>query len=55
MSRSLAVSRPRGKATGKKVAGATEAIDGDLGNKAKSAVESIDDPADPKNIKELGN
>ena len=44
-----------GKATGKKVAGATEAIDSDLGGKAKEAVESIDDPADPKNIKELGN
>ena len=44
-----------GKATGKKVAGATEMIDSDLGDKAKSAVESIQDPEDPKNIKELGN
>ena len=44
-----------GKATGKKVAGATEAIDSDLGSQAKSAVESIENPADPKNIKELGN
>ena len=44
-----------GKATGKKVAGATEMIDSDLGSKAKSAVDSIEDPADPKNIKELGN
>ena len=44
-----------GKATGKKVAGATEMIDSDLGDKAKSAVEAIEDPADPKNIKELGN
>ncbi len=44
-----------GKATGKKVAGATEMIDSDLGSKAKQAAESIDDPDDPKNIKELGN
>ena len=44
-----------GKATAKKVAGATEAIDSDLGSQAKSAVESIEDPASPKNIKELGN
>ncbi|MBR1587482.1 MAG: hypothetical protein IJ658_04060 [Kiritimatiellae bacterium] len=44
-----------GKATGKKVAGATEAIDSDLGSQAKSAVEAIQDPASPKNIKELGN
>ena len=44
-----------GKATAKKVAGATEAIDSDLGNQAKAAVESIEDPARPKNIKELGN
>ena len=44
-----------GKATGKKVAGATEMLDEDLGSKAKSAVESIDDPADPKNIKQLGD
>ena len=43
------------KATGKKVAGATEALDTDLGQKAKDAVESIDDPDNPKNIKELGN
>ena len=44
-----------GKATGKKVAGATEAIESDLGSQPKSAVEAIDNPADPKNIKELGN
>lgn len=44
-----------GKATAKKVAGATEMIDSDLGSKAKQAVESIDDPDDPKNIRELGN
>ena len=44
-----------GKATAKKVAGATDAIDSDLGSQAKSAVESIEDPASPKNIKELGN
>ena len=44
-----------GKATGKKVAGATEAIDSDLGDKAKDAIESIQDPGNPKNIKELGN
>ncbi len=44
-----------GKATAKKVAGATEMIDNDLGSKAKQAAESIDDPDDPKNIKELGN
>jgi Flp pilus assembly pilin Flp len=44
-----------GKATAKKVAGATEAIDEPLGTKAKQAVESIDDPASPKNIKDLGN
>ena len=44
-----------GKATAKKVAGATEAIASDLGSQAKSAVESIEDPANPKNIKELGN
>lgn len=44
-----------GKATAKKVAGATEMIDGDLGNKAKQAVQSIDDPNDPKNIRDLGN
>ena len=44
-----------GKATAKKVAGATEAIDSDLGSQARSAAESIADPADPKNIKDLGN
>ena len=44
-----------GKATAKKVAGATEMIDSDLGSKAQQAAESIDDPDDPKNIKELGN
>ena len=44
-----------GKATAKKVAGATEMIDNDLGSKAKQAAESIDDPDDPKNIKDLGN
>lgn len=44
-----------GKATGKKVAGATEMIDDDMGSKARQAVESIDDPDDPKSIKQLGN
>ncbi len=44
-----------GKAAGKKVAGATQAIDSDLGDRAKAAVDSIDDPDDPKGIKELGN
>ena len=44
-----------GKATGKKVAGATEMIDSDLGSKAKDAVDSIEDPENPKGIKELGN
>ena len=44
-----------GKATAKKVAGATEAIDSDLGSKAKDAAEAITDPASPKNIKDLGN
>ncbi len=44
-----------GKATAKKVAGATEAIDSNLGSKAQSAVDAIDDPASPKNIKDLGN
>jgi Flp pilus assembly pilin Flp len=44
-----------GKATAKKVAGATEMIDNDLGNKAKEAVDAIDDPNSPKNIRDLGN
>ena len=44
-----------GKATGKKVAGATQAIDSDLGSKAKDAVDSIQDPDEIKSIKELGN
>jgi len=44
-----------GKATGKKVAGATEMLDDDLGSRAKSAVEAIQDPDDPKSIKQLGN
>lgn len=44
-----------GKATAKKVAGATEMIDSDLGNKAKEAVDAIDDPNSPKNIRDLGN
>ncbi|MGN0852262.1 MAG: Flp family type IVb pilin [Kiritimatiellia bacterium] len=44
-----------GKATGKKVAGATQAIDNDMGDRAKQAVDSIEDPDDPKGIKELGN
>ena len=43
------------KATAKKVAGATEAIDSDMGSKAKEAVESIEDPDQIKSIKELGN
>ena len=44
-----------GKATAKKVAGATEMIDDDMGSKAKSAVDAIDDPDDPRGIKQLGN
>lgn len=44
-----------GKATGKKVAGATQMIDSDLGDRAKSAVDSIEDPEEIKTIKELGN
>ena len=44
-----------GKAAGKKVAGATEMLDEDLGGKAKSAMENIEDPADPVSIKRLGN
>ena len=44
-----------GKATGKKVAGATQAIDSDIGDRAKQAVDSIEDPENPKGIKELGN
>ena len=44
-----------GKATAKKVAGATEAIDSDLGSQAQDAVKAIQKPDDPKNIKELGN
>ena len=44
-----------GKATGKKVAGATEAIDSDLGGKAREVVNQIDEPTSPKNIQELGN
>ena len=44
-----------GKATAKKVAGATEAIDSDMGSKARNAAESIQDPDEIKTIKELGN
>ena len=44
-----------GKATGKKVAGATKEIDSDIGSQAQSAVDAIEDPASPKNIKDLGN
>ncbi len=44
-----------GKAAGKKVAGATEMIDDDMGSRARSAVDAIDDPDDPKSIKQLGN
>ena len=44
-----------GKATAKKVAGATGEIDRDIGDKANDAVEAIADPANPKNIKDLGN
>jgi len=43
------------KAAGKKVAGATQALDSEMGDKAKQAVDSIDDPDSPKNIKDLGN
>ena len=44
-----------GKATGKKVVGATKAIDENIGNQAQSALDTIEDPANPKNIKDLGN
>ena len=44
-----------GKATAKKVAGATEAIDSNLGSEAQAAVNAIAKPDDPKNIKDLGN
>jgi len=44
-----------GKATGKKVAGAAEMIDEEEGSKAKQAVNDIEDPDGPKNIKQLGN
>ncbi len=43
------------KATAKKVAGATDAIDSEMGSRAKAAAEAIDDPEEPKNIRELGN
>ena len=43
-----------GKATGKKVAGAAEAISDEMGSKAQQAVDSIEDPDDPKSIKQLG-
>jgi len=43
-----------GKATGKKVAGAAEAISDSEGSKAQAAVDSIEDPEDPKSIKQLG-
>ncbi|MCQ2389161.1 MAG: Flp family type IVb pilin [Kiritimatiellae bacterium] len=43
-----------GKATGKKVAGAAEAISDSEGSKAQQAVDSIEDPEDPKSIKQLG-
>ncbi|MBO7167012.1 MAG: hypothetical protein J6V88_05750, partial [Kiritimatiellae bacterium] len=51
----IAVFTDFGKATGKKVAGATQQIDQDLGDKAKNAVDSIEDPDEIKSIKELGN
>ena len=44
-----------GKATAKKVAGATEAIDNTQGARAQQAADAIADPDDPKNIKDLGN
>ena len=42
-----------GKGVGNKVAGATAAIDSEQGSKAQSAVKAIDDPSDPKGLKEL--
>ena len=42
-----------GKAVGRKVAGAADAISEQEGSNAKSAVDSIDAP-DVKNIKQLG-
>lgn len=43
-----------GKAVGKKVAGAAEAISTEEGNNAKTAVDSIEDPSTPTSIKQLG-
>ena len=45
-----------GGAVGKKVAGATDALDADLGSEAKTRAEQLtDDVGDTKNIRELGN
>ena len=45
-----------GGAVGKKVAGATDALDSDLGQEAKTRAEQLtDDVQDTKNIRELGN
>ena len=45
-----------GGAVGKKVAGATDALDSDLGQEAKTRAEQLtEDVQDTKNIRELGN
>ena len=45
-----------GGAVGKKVAGATDALDSDLGQEAKTRAEQLtEDVGDSKNIRELGN
>ena len=42
-----------GKATANKVAGAAAAIDDDAGARAREAANAIEDPVDPKSIREL--
>ena len=45
-----------GGAVGKKVAGATDALDSDLGQEAKTRAEQLtEDVPETKNIRELGN
>ena len=45
-----------GGAVGKKVAGATDALDSELGQEAKTRAEQLtEDVQDTKNIRELGN
>ena len=50
----IAVFTYLGKAIGKKAAGAAEAISSEEGEKAKNAVESIDDPDEVTSIKDIG-